>query len=238
MNLADEGFKPICKPDSVAAIEWLLSGGKCEAILLDWFMPQLPGLAFLKKIREAGIAVPVIVFTGSRNDSHEDAALGGGAVDFVDKSRRFSVVLNRLRLALNGHKRASPPAEREEAKVGDLLLIRERFRAHWKGIEIALSMVEYRIVERLALQPDTDLSYREIYDVVHGEGFWAGDGEDGFRTNVRSLIRNIRQKFREIDGGFDAIENCIGYGYRWRSRERRQVPPETVEGFGAERMTA
>lgn len=84
-----------------------------------------------------------------------------------------------------------------------------------KGREVALSLVEYRIVERLALQAGTDLGYRAIYDLVHGPNFVAGDGESGFRINVRSLIRNIRRKFRKLDGAFDAIESRPGFGYRW-----------------------
>jgi two-component system response regulator ChvI len=59
--------------------------------------------------------------------------------------------------------------------------------------------------------------YREIYDVVRGSGFVAGAGEDGYRANVRAFIKRIRQKFREVDDGFDRIENYAGFGYRWRT---------------------
>jgi two-component system response regulator ChvI len=33
---------------------------------------------------------------------------------------------------------------------------------------------------------------------------------------VRTFIKRIRQKFREIDPEFDQIENYPGFGYRWR----------------------
>ena len=59
------------------------------------------------------------------------------------------------------------------------------------------------------------MSYREIYDLVHGEGFVAGAGEDGYRANVRTFIKRIRQKFRDLDDTFDRIENYPSYGYRW-----------------------
>jgi two-component system response regulator ChvI len=38
---------------------------------------------------------------------------------------------------------------------------------------------------------------------------------DGYRANVRTFIKRIRQKFREVDPEFDAIENYAGFGYRW-----------------------
>jgi two-component system response regulator ChvI len=58
--------------------------------------------------------------------------------------------------------------------------------------------------------------YRDIYDLVRGEGFTAGVGPEGYRANVRTFIKRIRQKFREIDERFDSIENYPGFGYRWR----------------------
>ena len=51
----------------------------------------------------------------------------------------------------------------------------------------------------------------------HGKGFVAGHGPEGYRSNVRTFIKRIRQKFRDIDDDFDAIENYPGYGYRWQA---------------------
>ena len=44
----------------------------------------------------------------------------------------------------------------------------------------------------------------------------AGDGEIGFRTNVRAFIKRIRQKFRDVDPLFAQIKNYPGFGYRWQ----------------------
>jgi len=46
-------------------------------------------------------------------------------------------------------------------------------------------------------------------------GFRAGSGEDGYRANVRALVKRVRQKFRAIDSDFTALENYPGFGYRW-----------------------
>ena len=48
----------------------------------------------------------------------------------------------------------------------------------------------------------------------HGQG--AGCGEDGFRANVRSAIKRIRNKFRACDPTFDKIENYTSFGYCWK----------------------
>ena len=59
------------------------------------------------------------------------------------------------------------------------------------------------------------LTYRAVYDTMHHEGFIAGSGEDGYRTNVRSCIKRIRNKFRALDGNFACIANYPSFGYRW-----------------------
>ena len=72
------------------------------------------------------------------------------------------------------------------------------------------------MVQYLATRAGQDVSYRELYDLVHGKEFIAGDGPEGHRANVRTFIKRIRQKFRDIDDSFDEIENYAGFGYRWR----------------------
>ena len=113
-------------------------------------------------------------------------------------------------------------AEEEVMELGPLTLRLASHRALWEGSELPLTVTEFRIVRLLAESGAAGASYRGIYDVVHGEGFTAGDGPDGFRTNVRSLIRRIRRKFRAVEPGFAAIENLPGRGYRWRGS--RPVP--------------
>jgi len=65
------------------------------------------------------------------------------------------------------------------------------------------------------LKPGEDVSYRELYDLVHGKDFLAGSGTDGYRANVRTFIKRIRKKLREVDTEFEHIHNYAGFGYRW-----------------------
>jgi len=59
------------------------------------------------------------------------------------------------------------------------------------------------------------VTYRAIYDRLHYEGFIAGSGNDGYRANVRSVIKRIRNKFRDLDPTFAEIENYSSFGYCW-----------------------
>ena len=43
----------------------------------------------------------------------------------------------------------------------------------------------------------------------------AGDGERGFKLNVRTMIKRLRRKFQAIDPDFQAIRSIAGLGYAW-----------------------
>jgi two-component system response regulator ChvI len=59
------------------------------------------------------------------------------------------------------------------------------------------------------------VTYRAIYDRVHYEGFIGGGGENGYRTNVRGIVKRMRKKFLQCDETFAEIDNFVGLGYRW-----------------------
>jgi two-component system response regulator ChvI len=92
----------------------------------------------------------------------------------------------------------------ESFRRGHLVLQPDVGRVSWKGVEVVI-----------ASNVDRYVPYRELYDGIHYEGFMAGSGEHGYRANVRSSIKRIRNKFRQCDPTFNEIRNCTGFGYCW-----------------------
>jgi two-component system response regulator ChvI len=188
-------------------------------ILLDWKMPGMTGIEVLRELRERKVETPVVFLTVLSDQIYEEAGLLGGAVDFIEKSRGFSILARRMELILNGAKGSEKPAAGQTQPVtvtyGDVRLHRDVNRAFWKDVQIDLTLTEFQMVDYLVVRAGRDVRYRELYDIVHGEGFAAGSGEIGFRANVRAFIKRIRQKFRDVDSGFAQIENYPGFGYRW-----------------------
>jgi len=99
---------------------------------------------------------------------------------------------------------------------GKLLLRPSVSRAYWDAADLGLTLGEYNIVRLPASSVGRYVTYRAIYDELHYEGFIAGSGADGYRANVRSAIKRIRNKIRDVDPTFDKIENYIGFGYCWK----------------------
>jgi two-component system response regulator ChvI len=213
-NLMDEGYDVASVDGGEAALGQLSRPEEVDAVLLDWRMPGLDGLGVLRLMRERGHSMPVLFLTALTDNVYEEAALALGAVDFISKSRSLSVILQRLSLIVDGRKRATA-AGTELIRRGKLELRPLIGRAFWDSKRVELTLTEFTILQTLAETPKRDFSYREIYDLVRGEGFIAGWGEEGYRVNVRSFIKRIRQKFRAIDDEFDCIKNYSGYGYYW-----------------------
>jgi two-component system response regulator ChvI len=180
-------------------------------------MPGISGIEVMQRLRAEKIEVPIIFLTVLSDQIYEEAGLLGGAVDFVEKSRSFAILLRRIELILGGDKKRwqarEPAAGRSDSS--ELTLRYDSRRALWRDTNIDLTLTEFNIVAYMIENASRDVSYREIYDIVHGEGFMAGEGEIGFRANVRAFIKRIRQKFRDVDPEFTRIKNYPGFGYRW-----------------------
>lgn len=220
-NLTDAGFDVVTFSDGPAALEHITDDDLADLILLDWKMPGMNGIQVLRQIRDNGIEIPVIFLTVLSDQMYEEAALLSGAVDFVEKARSFSILLKRIELILSGAKAKSADAELESAEEeilrrGKLELRLEMGRAFWEGTQIDLSLTEFKMLHYLVSRAGNDVRYRELYDLVHGKDFVAGPGDEGYRSNVRTFVKRIRQKFRKVDDSFGHIENYSNFGYRWR----------------------
>lgn len=221
-NLADVGYAVLSFDGGAPALDYFHGGGGADIVLLDWRMPDPDGLAVLRNLRDSGIDVPVIFLTALNDEIYEEAGLAGGAIDFVEKSRSLPILLRRMQLIVEGRKGGRALAEAAKPEIIRAGLLTCDLRAGlvtWNNQPVDLTVTELKIVGLLAEREGQNVAYREIYDLVRGSGFVAGYGVVGYRSNVRALIKRIRQKFKLVDPDFEQIENFPGFGYRWREAD-------------------
>ena len=84
--LEDLGFEIAEAADGMEAMAWCRTAMP-EAILLDWNMPVMDGLSFLRELRrEPNGHEPVVVFCTVENDlEHIGLALDAGADEYIMK---------------------------------------------------------------------------------------------------------------------------------------------------------
>src|SRR3954452_9927362 len=94
--LTDAGYAVDCAADGDRG-DFLGQTEQYDAVVLDLGLPKVDGLTVLRRWRDAGIAVPVLVLT-ARGSWHEKVqGIDGGADDYVAKPFRMEEVLARLR---------------------------------------------------------------------------------------------------------------------------------------------
>ena len=190
--------------------------GEADVIVLDWRLPTISGIDLLPRLRRRGVNLPVVFLTSHADPTYEKLAFERGALDFIDKTRGVEILASRLRLAVKSGKPAATPEAENPIICGKLILSPSTGRAYWNEVDVGLTVGEYDIVLFLTSNVGNYETYRAIYDVQHYEGFVAGQGDQGYRTNVRSSIKRIRRKFCEVDSTFSEIQNSQTHGYRWR----------------------
>ena len=179
-----------------------LAAGGFDAVLLDVMMPGLDGLAVLRKIRDAGHRVPVIMLTARGDEADRVVGLELGADDYVAKPFSPRELLARLRAVL----RRTDPAAVAEKLTASGITVDATGREAWvdgkpvelTGLEIDLLLVLLRragrVVPRSAL---LDLAGR-------------GDVSVGERA-VDVHISRLRKKLG--DDAATRIRTVRGVGY-------------------------
>jgi two-component system response regulator ChvI len=187
-----------------------------DVIVLHCDRAKISSIDLLVKLHRLGFNVPVVLLTGEPLPAHECLALDKGAVDVICKSRGSEVLARRLKSAVKASNRTDQLRSGGPMICGKLVLRPDVSRVYWNDVDLGLTLGEYKIVHLLASKPGNFVTYRAVYDRLHHEGFIAGDGANGYRANVRSAIKRIRNKFRDFDPTFDQIENFAGFGYCWK----------------------
>ena len=215
-ELSKQGFVIRSFSDGASLLRSLHAAVDADVIILDWRRPKTSGIDLLLQLRRRGINLPVVFLTGCALGANEGLAIDVGVIDWTDRSRGAEIFVKRLRRVVEAAKPDVALPTEQLVACSKLVLDPKASRAYWSGKDAGLTLGEYRMVHLLGSNAGRYLSYRTLYDQLHYEGFIAGSGTHGYRANVRSVIKRIRQKFRESDPAFDEIVNYTGFGYCWR----------------------
>ena len=120
LNLHNNNFKPYRAINAEIA-EQALKAQKIDLIILDWMLPGMSGIDFLKRIRIATDTskLPVIMLTAKDQESDKVLGLDHGADDYLSKPFSPKELIARIKAIL---RRNSPDLIGEQIKYGNLII--------------------------------------------------------------------------------------------------------------------
>jgi two-component system, OmpR family, response regulator len=168
------------------------------AVVLDVGLPKMDGLSVLKRWRANGRRMPVLILTARGSWAERVDGIDAGADDYLPKPFRVEELLSRLRAIV---RRSSGQAS-SLVSVGDVRLDERQMRVSVRGVPIALSPLEYRVIAYLIMRRGRVVSQQELDENVYGPG------EDHASNALEVLVGRVRRKL-----GVDLIETRRGFGY-------------------------
>jgi len=179
--------------------DYLAETERYDAIVLDLGLPKIDGLTLLRKWREAGNAVPVLVLT-ARGSWHEKVqGIDSGADDYVAKPFRVEEVLARLRALI---RRASGQIT-PQIRCGAVVLDTRLAKITVDGAPVKLTSHEFRVLSYLMHHRGRVVSQGELTEHIYAQDF------DRESNTVEVFIARLRRKL-----GASFIVTVRGLGYR------------------------
>jgi DNA-binding response OmpR family regulator len=169
-----------------------------DAAVLDLGLPQLDGLAVLKKWRSTGRNFPVLILTARGAWAERVEGIDAGADDYLPKPFAIDELLARIRALL---RRAAGHAS-AVLRVGAVTLDTRQMRVLVDDTPLALSPLEYRALSYLMHHAG-----RVVPPVELMEHLYAHDHDRDLNA-VEVLLGRLRRKL-----GVPLIETRRGFGY-------------------------
>ena len=185
----------------------LAADAKPDLMLLDVMLPDLDGFEVVRRLRDAGVQVPILFLTA--RDATEDKVRGLtlGGDDYVTKPFSLEEVVARVRAIL---RRSGRIVEGEPSLTyGDLVMDDDAHQVWRAGELVELSPTEYKLLRYLLANAGKVLSKAQILDHV-----WEYDF-GGEATVVETYISYLRKKVDRH--GLPLIQTVRGIGYALRT---------------------
>jgi two-component system KDP operon response regulator KdpE len=205
-GLSSQGYLVTEARDGVRALE-VLRHNTTDLLVLDLGLPDLDGLEIIRRIRDAGSTVPIIVLSSRSDERGKVEALDLGADDYVTKPFGIDELLARMRAAQRH--RLQERGERAIFRTGDLSVDLVRRIVTIRGNEVKLSPREYDLLRLLVAHAGRVLTHKFILREV-----W------GVETDIQYLrvyIRALRQKIEDDPERPRYLHTETGVGYRLKT---------------------
>jgi DNA-binding response OmpR family regulator len=195
------GYAVDIAPDGREGL-FMAESSEYDAILLDLMLPHMDGMQLLTRFRKAGQHTPVLVVTARDDKESVVALLNAGADDYLTKPFDLGELLARTKALIRRGKGQPSPL----LKIGDLELNTVKRTVQRAGKAVALTAMEYRVLEYLLHRPGAVVSKTELLEHLYDYNW------EKFSNVIEVYISGLRRK---LDDGSakHLIHTLRGQGY-------------------------
>ena len=202
--LDEEGFAVDVAVDGEDGL-YMAQTNPYDLVLLDLMLPKIDGLTLLKKLRQEGGEVPVLVLTARDEKESIVALLNAGADDYVAKPFDLGELLARAKALIRRGKGHSDAV----LKIGDIEINTSDLTVMRGGQPVILTAMEYRVLEYLAHRPGAVVSKTELLEHLYDFNW------ERFSNVIEVYISGLRRKLEDPDAKL--IHTLRGQGYMLRA---------------------
>ncbi|OED42209.1 phosphate regulon transcriptional regulatory protein PhoB [Chromatiales bacterium (ex Bugula neritina AB1)] len=204
-TLSEQGFR-VTPARSAAVARATLEQSTPDLAIIDWMMPQVSGLDFIRQLRRQELTrdLPVILLTARATEDDTIQGLDAGADDYITKPFSTRELVSRVNALL---RRSAGHSKPELLAHGKLTLNNQTHRVKIDGTTVALGQTEFRLLAFFLRYPDRVFSRAQLLDNVWGQNHFIEE-----RTVDVHILR-LRKALREHLAD-DVIDTVRGAGYR------------------------
>ena len=173
--------------DGQAALEYLESDNY-DGVILDIMMPKIDGITVLRKLRQKGSLVPVLLLTAKSEVDDKVLGLDAGANDYLTKPFHSRELLARIR-AKTRTQTAHPDSL---LQMGNVVLNRASFELSTPSGSYRLANKEFQMMEMLMSNPKNLISSERFMEKI-----WGYDSEAEINV-VWVYISYLRKKLTAL----------------------------------------
>ena len=177
-----------------------------DIVLLELALPDMPGLAVLRALRDGRVETPAMVVSGLGGLDFKLKAFAAGADDYLVKPFHKDELVARM-LAIVRRTRGHI---RSEIAAGDLIVDLDQKQTHIAGRPVSLTGKEYQLLELLALRKGKIVTKEMVLNHIYG----GMDEPEGKIVDV--FVCKLRKKLALADPDRDYIETVWGRGFTLR----------------------
>jgi len=183
-----------------------------DLILLDLSLPGLPGFDVCRRIRAAGVEVPIIMVSASSDKVDVVVGLEIGADDYISKPFEIRELAARINAKLRRQRSSQAQVRPGRLKFPGLIVDIGRHEVLRDGESVSLTPTEFDLLALLSASPGRVISRSEMIQKVWGQG------ADLDLRSVDAHVYRLRRKI-EPDGPRPTYIHAVpGIGYRFERR--------------------